>query len=196
MSSSSALRIKVQLGEETRNNHHENSNPILKFLYVIDSPSQKTIDELIKILQKYINQQFLNNNTQLVQLTTNDGFLLSKSDLCSHVLKDNDHILCIDMKKFTRENYSTIDFNNLWLDLKQHDASDNIEKCIQIGLNQFSKLFLRLYANSRMFGIYIFSVFELIAIASEKQRGMQNRNEISVECFCFRQSHRATRYQR
>jgi len=169
---SSSIRIKVQLGEQTGNNYDQNSKLILKFVYVIESPSQKTIDELIRILQNYINQQFLNNNTQIVQLTTNDGFILSKSDLCSIVLKDNDHIICIDMKTFVQENYSTIDFNHLWLELKQHDASDNQEKFIQIGLNTFLKLFIRIRANSNMYGIYIFNVFELIKIANEKRRGI------------------------
>src|SRR4051794_36404154 len=132
---SSVLRIKVQLGELNENNRYDNSNAMLKFVYVLESSSHKTIDEFIRILQKYINQQFLNDNTQIVQLTTNDGFILSKSDLCSNVLKDNDHIICIDMKRFAQENSSTIDFENLWLEIKQHDASDNGEKYIQIGLN-------------------------------------------------------------
>jgi hypothetical protein len=166
------MRIKVQLGEETGNDQYQNSNFLVKFVYVIDSPSHKTIAELIQILQKYINQQYVNNNTQIVQLKTNDGFILSKSDLCSAVLKDNDHIICIDMKTFTGENFLTIDFNKLWGEFKQHDASDDKEKAIQIGLNTFSKLFIRLDGNSNGHRIYIFSVFELITIASEKRRGI------------------------
>ena len=173
---SSSIRIKVQLGDdEQANNRYQSSTPILKFVFVIESPSHKTIDELIRILQKYINQQFLNNQLELVQLTTIDGFLLSKSDKCSDVLKDNDHILCIDMKAFVQGAYSTLDLDNLWLELKQHDASDDEEKYIQIGLNQFSKLFVRLRANSNAFGIYIFSIFELISIASEKRKGIGKR---------------------
>jgi hypothetical protein len=172
---SSSIRIKVQLGEANENNSYKNSVPMIKFIYVIESPSHKTIDELIRTLQKYIKQQFLNNNTELVQLTTIDGFILSKSDKCSDVLKDNDHILCIDMRAFVQEIYSTIDFNNLWCEIKQHDASDNQEKLIQIGLNNFSKLFIRLRANLNAYGIYVFSVFELMAIASEKRRGMRGK---------------------
>jgi len=166
------MRIKVQLGEETGNNHYQNSNSLVKFVYVIDSPSHKTINELIQILQKYINQQYINNNTQIVQLKTNDGFILSKSDLCSAVLKDNDHIICIDMPKFVEEIYSTLDLKNLWLALSQHDASDNQDKYIQIGLTNFSKLFIRAAANSKNYGIYVFNVFELTKIANEKQRGI------------------------
>jgi len=165
------MRIKVQLGENTGNNN-QNAVTMVKFVYVVDSPSNKTIDELIRILQKYINEQFLNNNTQIVQLKTNDGFILSKSDLCSLVLKDNDHIICTDMKTFAEENYSTIDFNNLWLELKQHDASDNQEKLIQIGLNTSSKLFIRMRGNPYMYGLYMFNIFELITIANEKRRGI------------------------
>ncbi|CAF1293546.1 unnamed protein product [Rotaria sp. Silwood1] len=165
----SLLRVKVQLGDEASNNQRHNSIPILKFVYVIESPTNKTINELIQLLQKYINEQFY-NNIQIVQLTTNDGFILSKSDICSTVLKDNEHIICIDLQTFTNENYSTIDFDHLWFELKQHDASDNEEKCIQIGLNCFSKLFIRMFGTLNMNGIYIFSVYELIKITNEKRK--------------------------
>jgi hypothetical protein len=86
------------------------------------------------------------------------------------------------MKTFVQENYSTIDFTHLWLEFKQHDASDNQEKSIQIGLNTFSKLFIRILANSNMYGIYIFNVFELIKIASEKRRGIFQNAFLR---FCF-----------
>jgi phage anti-repressor protein len=175
---SSSIRIKVQLGEEIKDNYNRYSTPLLKFIYVIESPSNKTINELIRTLQKYINQQFLNNNTELVQLTTADGFILSKSDKCSDVLKDNDHILCIDMRTFANEIYSTINFDKLWFEIKQHDASDNQEKLIQIGLNNFSKLFIRFYANSNAYGIYVFSIFELISIASEKRNGIDSSDNL------------------
>lgn len=170
---SSSIRIKVQLGEDVENNYSRNTIPVIKFIYIIDSPSNKTIDVLIRNLQQYINEQFLNNNTQIVQLTTYDGFILPKTDLCSVVLKDNDHILCIDMKKFVEENTSTIDFDNLWLEFKQHDASDDREKSIQIGLNTYSKLFIRMYGNLNLYGLYIFSIFELIKIASAKRQSMK-----------------------
>ncbi|CAF1107640.1 unnamed protein product [Rotaria sordida] len=165
----SSLRIKVQLGNETENNYHSDTIPMIKFVYVIESSSNKTINELMQALQKYINQQFY-NNIQIVQLITHDGFILSKSDICSTVLKDNEHIICIDLQTFTRENNSTIDFDKLWFELKQHDASDNQEKCIQIGLNSFSKLFIRMFGTLDINGLYIFSVYELIKIASEKRK--------------------------
>ncbi|CAF3130312.1 unnamed protein product [Rotaria sp. Silwood2] len=167
----SSLRIKVQLGNETENNYQSSTIPTIKFIYVIESSSNKTIDELIQALQKYINQQY-GNDIQIVQLTTNDGFILSKSYMCSTVLKDNDHIICIDMKTFTSEIYSTIDFDNIWFELKEHDASDNQEKCIQIGLNSLSKLFIRMFGTLDINGIYAFSVYELIKIANEKRKGI------------------------
>ena len=168
---SSSIRIKVQLGTEPDNNSYEQNRPLLKFIFIIESPSQKTIGELIRILQKHINQNFLNQDIQLVQLTTHDGFLLLKSDHCTDVLKDNDHILCIDMPTYVQQINATIDSDNTWLELRQHDASDNIEKWIQIGLNTFGKLFVSLYGNDNNFGVYVFSVVELITIASEKRRG-------------------------
>jgi hypothetical protein len=157
--------------KKTTNNNRQKADPVLKFIHVIDSPSNKTIDELIRTLQKYINEQFSTNNTKISQLVTNDGFVLSKSDICSAVLKDNDYIICIDMKQFARDNYSTIDFAKLWLDMKQHDASDNQQKYIQIGLNSFSRLFIRFCGAPNNYGLYIFNIYELIAIASEKRRG-------------------------
>jgi len=171
-SSPSWIRIKVQLSEVIRNDRQQNSTPVLKFVYIVDSPSQKTIAELAQLLQKYMNEQFLNNNTQIIQLTTSDGFILPKSDRCSMVLKDNDHIICIDMPKFVEEIYSTLDLKNLWLALSQHDASDNQDKYIQIGLTTFSKLFIRAAANSKNYGIYVFNLFELTTIANEKRRGI------------------------
>lgn len=163
----SSLRIKVQFGNDSKNDFPFDN---IKFVYVIESPSQKTIHELIRMLQKYIREEF-NDNTQIVQLKTHDGFLLSKSALCSTVLRDNEHIMCIDMQTFTEENIATIDFDNLWFELKQHDASDNEEKAIQIGLNNFSKLFIRMYSAVNNQGLYIFTINELINIANEKRQG-------------------------
>jgi hypothetical protein len=40
---------------------------------------------------------------------TEDGFILSKFDICSKVLQNNDHIICVDMEKFMNEYYSTHD---------------------------------------------------------------------------------------
>ena len=102
---------------------------------------------------------------------TDDGYILSNDDLCSNVLKDNDHIICFDMENFVEENYSTLDFENLWCEIKQHDASDNHEKYIQIGLNNFGKLFIRMHGTSNIYGLYMFNIFELIKIANEKRQG-------------------------
>jgi hypothetical protein len=91
------------------------------------------------------------------------------------------------MRAFAQEIYSTIDFNNLWCEIKQHDASDNQEKFIQIGLNNFSisKVFIQLRANPNAYGIYGFNIFELISIASEKQHGIDKRNFSSFKFVFF-----------
>ena len=171
---SSSIRIKVQVGTENEEQVYQNYSSVLKFIFVVESPSHKTIDELVRILQKHINENFLNHPIELVQLTTVDGFLLSKWNKCSDVLKDNDHILCIDMQTFSRKINSTIDWDNLWLKVLQHDASDNLEKSIQIGLDSFSKLFISFFAGEDAFRIYVFSVMELMTIASEKRRGKED----------------------
>jgi hypothetical protein len=56
-----SIRIKVQLDEANEKNSYKNSVPMIKFIYVIESPSQKTIDELLnlnttKIYQSTISQ--------------------------------------------------------------------------------------------------------------------------------------------
>jgi hypothetical protein len=128
------------------------------------------------IMKRQINfvnlfiKQFSCIKTQIVELMTDDGYILSKSDACSNVIKDNDRIICIDMRKFIEKNQSTLDIKNLWLDLKQHDASDNQEKYIRIGLNNVSELFVRMRGTSNVMGLYIFGIHELITIASEKRK--------------------------
>ena len=72
------------------------------------------------------------------------------------------------MANFVEENYSTLDLGNLWCDMKQHDISDDKEKYIQVGLNNIGKLFIRMYGTSKLYGLYMYNVFQLIEIA-EKQ---------------------------
>ena len=175
----SSIRLKVNLSYNKSNNNNSHRNPppaILKFVYVLDQPSTKTIDELRHSLEKYIIRQFLIKNVRIIQLMTDDGYILSNDNICSNVLEDNDRISCFDMENFIQENYSTLDLANLWCERKQYDASDNIEKYIQIGLNNLGKLFIRMYGTSHIYDLYMFSVFELIKIASEKQRSIFNRN--------------------
>jgi len=169
----SSIRIKVQLDNKSRNNNSHRKPPPspLKFVYILEQPSTKTIDELIHLLEKYIIRQFLIKNIRIVQLMTDDGYILSNDNICSNVLQDNDRISCFDMENFVQENYSTLDLVNLWCERKQYDASDNLEKYIQIGLNNLGKLFIRMQGTLDIYGLYMFSVFELIKIAREKRQG-------------------------
>jgi hypothetical protein len=177
-----SIRIKVQVGDDGKNYQYEEKNPLRKFVYAIDSSSNKTIGELIKTLQEYIIQKFSYINIQIVQLMTDDGFILSKSDICSTVLKDNDQIICVNMKKFMEEYYKKFKDNIIWLELKQHDASDNKEKYIRIGLNNVSELFIRMQGISGVFGLYVFGIYELITIANEKRKGSKEvLNKIFLE---------------
>ena len=168
-----SLRLKVQYGEENGANshYHEKNNATLKFVYVLECPSNKTIEDLLRLLEKYLRQEFCWNHLQLVQLMTNDRFLLGKSDLCTSVLKDNDHLICIDMATFARNNYQSLDLDNLWLELKEHDATDNMEKYIQVGLTDRSKLFIRMHGGGEMYALYLFTIYDLLKIAHEKRRG-------------------------
>ncbi|CAF3795736.1 unnamed protein product [Rotaria sordida] len=168
----SLIRIKVQLGDNKSNNksYRKTLPSLIKFIYVLNSSSTRTINQLKHLLENYIIREFSYNNVQIVQLMTDDGYFLSNNDICSDVLEDNDRIICVDMEKFIEENYMTLDLENLWCEIKQHDASDNLEKYIKVGLNNCGKLFIRIYGTSTMHGLYMFNIFELIQIANEKKQ--------------------------
>ncbi|CAF1385411.1 unnamed protein product [Rotaria sordida] len=168
----SSIRIKVQLGDNKSNNksYRKTLPSLIKFIYVLNSSSTRTINQLKHLLENYIIREFSYNNVQIVQLMTDDGYFLSNNDICSDVLEDNDRIICVDMEKFIEENYMTLDLENLWCEIKQHDASDNLEKYIKVGLNNCGKLFIRIYGTSTMHGLYMFNIFELIQIANEKKQ--------------------------
>ena len=165
----SSLRLKIQLGDAQQS---------LKFVYVLDSPSSRTVAELIRSLEEHIRRQFCRPHLRLVRLTTHDGYLLSSTDRCHSVLKDNDCLLCIDMGKFSREVNPSLDEDNLWLDMKQHDASDDEEKYLQVGLTHTGLLFLRIKGSRAIYAIYLFSIHELLDIAKDKQRG---RNQSCID---------------
>jgi len=174
-----SIRIKLQVGDDENNYKYEEKYPLRKFIYPIDSPSNKTIDELIQNLQQYIVQKFSYINIQIVQLMTDDGFILSKSDICSTVLKDNDQIICVHTKKFIEEYYKKFKDDIIWLELKQHDASDNREKYIRIGLNNVSELFIRMYGTLGVTSLHVFGIYELVTITNEKRKGSKNRMKYS-----------------
>ncbi|CAF0923787.1 unnamed protein product [Adineta steineri] len=166
----SSLRLKVQFGENLSSSRDERTATVLKFIYAVEQPTTTTIDDLTRALQKYINQQLSTYNTQIVQLTTADGFVLPKFNSCSSVLNNNDYLICIDTKKCASDTYLLINFSKAWLEMKQHDASDDYEKCIQIGLNNILKLYIRLFGTATAFGLWVFDTSELIQIATEKRK--------------------------
>ncbi|UJR08482.1 hypothetical protein I4U23_012749 [Adineta vaga] len=161
------IRIKVQLGEEKKGSR---ARPLLrKFVYVIESASNQTIAELLQTLQKYIIEKFSHMNIEIIQLKTDDGFILSKSDRCSDVLKDNDLIICVDMRRFIEEYQAFFIENVIWLERKQYDVTINKERVLRIGLNNTPELFIRLYGTTDLNSIYVFGFCELITIANQKQ---------------------------
>lgn len=163
-----SIRIKVQIGDEKK---PRTKDVLRKFVYVIQLPSQITIGELIRKLQEYIVKRFSRFNLQIVELKTYDGFILSKSDSCADVFKDNDHIICVDMTKFIDEYHVSFEDKTILLEYKQYDANINREKSIKIGLNNVSELFIRIFGTLDHSGLYIFGIDELIRIASEKHEG-------------------------
>lgn len=166
-----SIRLKVQLSEEKSSNSFRKTPVVpLKFVYVLQSPVDKTINDLRQLLAKEIVRQY-SNRIQIVRLMTDDGYHLSNEHRCSDVLKDNDQILCYDMDNFIQENHSTLDYTNLWCDMKQHDPSDNQEKYIQVGLTNAKKLFIRIHGTSNVYGLYIYNVFQLLDLARDHPDG-------------------------
>jgi hypothetical protein len=75
------------------------------------------------------------------------------------------------MQKFIDEYYSKFKDATTWLEIRQHDASNNREKFIRIGLNNFSELFVRMYGVVGASALHVFGIHELMKIANEKQKG-------------------------
>ncbi|CAF0817586.1 unnamed protein product [Adineta steineri] len=161
------LRIKVQLGDGKK--ERPGRSLLHKFIYVIDLLSTKTIGELLQILQEHIVKEFSYSNIQIVQLTTEDGFILRESDLCSAALKDNDHIICVDMKKFVDTYRQFFSDATVWLEREEYDATNKAERMIRIGLNSISQLFIRLFGTYEVNSIYTFGIYQLMEIANAKR---------------------------
>ncbi|CAF3722786.1 unnamed protein product, partial [Rotaria sp. Silwood1] len=157
------LRIKI---EYAGNSKEDNSS--LKFVYVIDSPRATTIDKLITDIQEFIVTQFGLHNMRLVDLVTDDGYILMKQNICVDVLNNNEKLVCVDMDRFVAKNKSTLNFEDTWLKLEQHDASDNIQKSLTVGVNNAGKLYVYLFGGRNMQGLYLFNVFELLAMACDE----------------------------
>ncbi|UJR08483.1 hypothetical protein I4U23_012750 [Adineta vaga] len=166
----SSLRVKVQFTEEILQYGRPKVETVLKFIYHLEAASSKTIGDLIKVLQDRINRELSTQHKQIVELVTGDDYVLTKSDICSNVLKDNDLIICVDLKKFAYDHFSTLDLAKSWLEIKEHDPSDNHEKTIQVGLSNIMKLYVRLRGTTNNYGLCLFDIHQLIDIATHKPK--------------------------
>jgi hypothetical protein len=160
----SPLRVKIEYCDS-----NEKDTPPLKLIYLITSPSTTTISKLISILQESIVTQFSRQNIHLVHLTTDDGYLLMKNYLCSDTLISNEKLVCIDMNQFVRANANTLNIKEAWFRLERHDSTDNIEKSLNVGINNTGKFYIYLYGGGKNREIYLFNVIELLAIAHDKE---------------------------
>jgi hypothetical protein len=163
---SSALRIKVEYVD--RRNKDSSS---LKFVYVIDSAGTTTIDKLITALQEFMITQFGCRNMRLVQLVTDDGYLLMRHNICEHVLHNDEKLVCVDMVQFIVENRRTFNIEESWLNLEQHDDSDDVDKSLIVGINDVGKLYVYLFGGRYRQELYLFNIFELLIMASDKREG-------------------------
>ena len=157
---SSTLRIKVEYVDSSK----EDSSA-LKFVYLIDSAATTTIDKLITALQEFIITHFGCHNLHLVQLATDDGYILMKHNICAQVLQNNEKLVCVDMGQFFIKNRRTFNIEEAWLKLNQHDASDNIKKSLAIGINNAGKLYVFLLGGKGMRELYLFNISQLLAMA-------------------------------
>jgi hypothetical protein len=161
-------------GTGTRNSlftSDEQNDPPLKFVYVIDSPTTTTIDKLIINVQDCMINQLGCRDIHLVQLTTDDGYLLMKQNICAHVLNNNDKLMCIDMQSFINDNRHMLSSSEEWLSLQQHDASDDKEKNLRVGVHDNGKLYISMYGDENTSALYIFTFSELLTIARAKRQG-------------------------
>ncbi|UJR32613.1 hypothetical protein I4U23_020073 [Adineta vaga] len=162
---SSSLRVKIEFNYKNQKN-----NTPLKFMYLIHSPATTTIEKLISILQQYIIDQFIYENIHIVNLLTEDGYLLMKNDLCSDILNRNEKLICVDMYRFVVENSNTIDMDKAWLKLEHHDTTDDIQKYLCVGLNDVGKFYIYLWGGRLKKELYLFNTIELLALVHKKQK--------------------------
>lgn len=163
---SSTLRIKIAYAGNT-----EHNIPCLKFVYVIESPTTTTIRQLISDLQEFVVTQFGCETMRIMQLRTDDGYLLMKHNVCTDVLTNNEKLICVDMNQFVVENSDTLNVEEAWLTLEQYDPSDGIQKSLAVGMNNAGKLYVSLYGGAHLRELYLFDISELLAIARDKRKG-------------------------
>lgn len=174
MPSSSTLRVKVEWhGQQQRD------NPSIKFVYVIRSPASTTIRMLIAALQEQLSEEFALRHIRLMQLTTNDGYILMNEDVCSDVLLNDDKLVCVDMHRFIVDSGDAIDINDPWLTLEHHDSTDDCEKRVQVGMTNTGKLGISLIGEGYNREVHLFSISELISLARSDKKGNKSR---SIRC--------------
>ncbi|CAF0809610.1 unnamed protein product [Adineta steineri] len=168
------LRVKIEYCDM---NKEQSSS--LKFVYLINSPNSITISKLISILQDFIITQFGHRNIHLVDLTTDDGYVLMKNDTCNDILINNEKLICIDMNQFVVNTIDTINTDEAWFRLTHYDSTDNIDKSLSVGMNNTGKLYIYLFGGENHRKIYLFNIIELLAIARDNQKASRLKMKIS-----------------
>ena len=135
------LRVRIEFTSKNQKNSF-----FFKFVYLVHSSIATTvIKKLTSILQQYIADQFGSRDAHLVSLLTEDGFLLTKDDRCSNVLKHNEKLICVSMYQFSVENVSTFNTNEAWLKLENDNNIDDIKKYLGIGMNNVGIFYVYLF---------------------------------------------------
>jgi hypothetical protein len=165
------LRLKIQFGDAQTDRNRQQTAPNIKWIHTVNSPATTKIDELRRQLEKYLQNKCSLQHVRLVDLHADDGYILSKTDICADVLRDNDRITCIDMIRFVRENFPILITDPLWLQLKQFDTTDVTEKSIAVGLTTSNKLFVQIQSMATAYDLHLFSAHDLLTIAREKRLG-------------------------
>ncbi|CAF4289226.1 unnamed protein product, partial [Adineta steineri] len=167
------LRVKIEYCDMNKD-----QSPPLKFVYLINSPNSITISKLISILQDFIITQFGYRNIHLVDLTTDDGYVLMKNDTCNDILINNEKLICIDMNQFVVNTIDTINTDEAWFRLTHYDSTDNTDKSLSVGMNNTGKLYIYLFGGENHRKIYLFNIIELLAIARDNQKASRLKMKI------------------
>ena len=168
-SSSMALTLRVRI-QYTAIHHGDGS--FFKFVYLIDSPTKTTIRVLITLLQEFISSHFGAENLRLMQLVTEDGYLLMEDDLCAHVLISNEQLVCVDMYQFIMENLASLNTDDAWFSLEQQDSNDeSVTRKLAVGLNSRRQVYVYLFGNDDVQALHLFSVPDLLRLADDRNHG-------------------------
>lgn len=159
-----SLRLKIQC----KDGRLGDISPY-KFVYVVGGPDGTTIRKLTALLQEFITSNFGAENLHVMQLVTEDGYLLMEDDICGSVLMNNDQLVCVDMYHFINENLHAMNTNEAWFTLGNQDGDDDDEstKKLVVGLSSRRQVYVYLFGNDDSQALHLFKITDLLTLARD-----------------------------